>query len=98
MSVGSQVSGQIKELFADYNSQVTKGQIIARINPDNYEAKLNQAEAELALAQAQLETKKADVQRAKAEVENAESSPGGRRGGRGQGQGRLYKRPAYLCT
>ena len=33
VQVGSQVSGQIKELFVDFNSQVTKNQVIARINP-----------------------------------------------------------------
>ncbi len=34
VQVGSQVSGQIKQLFADFNSQVKNGQLIARIAPD----------------------------------------------------------------
>src|SRR3954452_1829168 len=35
VQVGTQVSGQIKELYADYNSQVKKGQLIARIDPQS---------------------------------------------------------------
>ena len=45
VQVGSQVSGQIKELIVDFNSQVTKNQVIARINPDLFEAQVNQAQA-----------------------------------------------------
>src|SRR5215470_6903531 len=47
VQVGSQVSGQIKELFADFNSQVKNGQIIARIDPEIFEAKVKQAAAQL---------------------------------------------------
>ena len=38
VQVGSQVSGQIKELLADFNSQVQQDQVIARIDPVNFEA------------------------------------------------------------
>lgn len=50
VQVGSQVSGQIKELFADFNSEVREGQVIAQIDPENFEARVRQAEAELAVA------------------------------------------------
>src|SRR6266702_9002143 len=43
VQVGSQVSGQIKEIFVDFNSPVTKDQLIARIDPETFEAKVNQA-------------------------------------------------------
>jgi multidrug efflux pump subunit AcrA (membrane-fusion protein) len=43
VEVGSQISGQIKELFADFNSSVTEGQVIARVEPESYEAKLDMA-------------------------------------------------------
>ena len=43
VQVGSQVSGQIKELYADFNSKVTKGQIIARIDPAIFQAQVDQA-------------------------------------------------------
>src|SRR5919109_4192464 len=41
VQVGSQVSGQIKELLVDFNSVVKKGQVVARIDPDIFEAKTN---------------------------------------------------------
>ena len=50
--VGSQVSGTIKELYADFESNVTKGQLIALIDPDKFRAKAEQARADLAAAKA----------------------------------------------
>ncbi|HZX60131.1 MAG TPA: efflux RND transporter periplasmic adaptor subunit, partial [Candidatus Methylomirabilis sp.] len=47
VQVGSQVSGKIKHLYADFNSRVEKGQLIGRIDPDTFEAKVNQAKAEV---------------------------------------------------
>src|SRR5216110_2633694 len=52
VQVGSQVSGQIKELLVDFNSLVKKGQIIARIDTQIFEAQVNQAKAELETAKA----------------------------------------------
>ncbi len=46
VQVGSQISGRIKNLYADFNSRVEKGQLIARIDPDTFEAKVNQAKAD----------------------------------------------------
>jgi HlyD family secretion protein len=45
VQVGTQVSGTIKSLFADFNSRVKKGQIIAQIDPAFYETQLAQAQA-----------------------------------------------------
>lgn len=50
--VGSQVSGTIKELYADFESKVKKGQLIALIDPDKFRAKAEQARADLAAAKA----------------------------------------------
>ncbi|HYB43059.1 MAG TPA: biotin/lipoyl-binding protein, partial [Candidatus Methylomirabilis sp.] len=47
VQVGSTVSGNIKELFADFNSVVKKGQTIARIDPEIFQAQVNQAKAQL---------------------------------------------------
>ena len=47
VQVGSQVSGKIKNLYADFNSRVEKGKLIARIDPDTFEAKVNQAKADV---------------------------------------------------
>lgn len=52
--VGSQVSGTIKALYADFESHVTKGQLIALIDPDMFQAKADQAKADLEAAKAAL--------------------------------------------
>ena len=48
--VGSQISGQIKELLVDFNSAVKQGQLLARIDPETYEIRVRQAEADLEAA------------------------------------------------
>jgi HlyD family secretion protein len=45
VQVGSQVSGQIKEMFVDFNSIVKKGQVIARINPALFEAQVTDGQS-----------------------------------------------------
>jgi len=54
VQVGTQVSGTIKFLFADFNSRVKKGQIIAQIDPAFYETQLAQSQANADRAQAAL--------------------------------------------
>src|SRR5437773_3210423 len=66
VQVGSQVSGQIKELHADFNTVVKKGQLIARIDPEIFEAKVNQAKGELEAAQATVLNQAAQVEKARA--------------------------------
>lgn len=55
VQVGSQISGNIKDLYVDFNAQVTNGQLVAQIDPSTYQQNLTQAEAELANAKAGLE-------------------------------------------
>ena len=74
VQVGSQVSGQIKELLVDFNSVVRKGQVVARIDPDIFRAKVNQAKAELDAARASVLNQQAQVERARADVENARAA------------------------
>ncbi len=52
VQVGTQVSGQIKELFADFNSPVKAGQLIARIDPETFQYRVRQNEADLEAARA----------------------------------------------
>ncbi len=59
--VGTAVSGIIKELNCDYNTQVKKGQICARIDPRPYQSVVDQNRANLAIAKAQLEKDKANL-------------------------------------
>ena len=47
VQVGSQISGQVKEIFADFNTPVKQGQVIARIDPATYELRVNQTRADL---------------------------------------------------
>jgi len=67
VQVGSQVSGRIQQLFVDYNSEVKKGQLIAKIDPQLFTASLEQARANFAAAQGNLA--KAKVQAAQAEID-----------------------------
>ena len=54
VSVGSTVSGLIQDIYVDFNSQVKKGQILAQIDPRNFEATVQQNQAQIANAQAQI--------------------------------------------
>lgn len=55
VQVGSQVSGTIQSLNADFNSRVSKGQVIAQIDPSIYKARLAEADSNLQSAQASLD-------------------------------------------
>jgi HlyD family secretion protein len=61
VQVGSQVSGRIAELRADFNSQVKKGQLIAKIDPQLFQATVEQQRANLAAAQGNLAKAKAQA-------------------------------------
>jgi HlyD family secretion protein len=67
VQVGSQVSGRIQQLYVDFNSPVKKGQLIAKIDPQLFQASLEQARANYAAAQGNLA--KAKVQAAQAEID-----------------------------
>ncbi len=74
VDVGTQVSGQIKELMADFNTDVRAGQIIARLDAATFEAKLKEAEADLATARANVLMQKARLDNARAEWRRAKSA------------------------
>lgn len=59
VSIGSQVSGRIEQIFVDYNTQVEKGQQLAQIDTSLFEAQLQQAKANINNAQATLAKNKA---------------------------------------
>ncbi|SDX97843.1 HlyD family secretion protein [Acetomicrobium thermoterrenum DSM 13490] len=65
VEVGTQVSGTIREIYADYNSIVNKGQIIALIDPTTFEAQVEQAKANLMQAKAGLQRAQATLADAK---------------------------------
>jgi len=63
VQVGSQVSGNIQKLFADFNSEVKAGQTVAQIDPMLFQAAVTQAEGDVASAQAALELAKVNAAR-----------------------------------
>ena len=63
VQVGSQVSGNIAKLFADFNSEVKAGQTVAQIDPMLFQAAVTQAEGDVANAQAALELAKVNASR-----------------------------------
>src|SRR6476660_3887891 len=63
VQVGSQVSGNISKLFADFNSQVKAGQVVAQIDPALFQATVTQTEGDVASAQAALELAKLNGKR-----------------------------------
>jgi HlyD family secretion protein len=62
VQVGTYVSGPIREIFVDYNSPVTKGQRVAKIDPAPFQVKVLSAEAALANARAKVRKSQADLQ------------------------------------
>jgi HlyD family secretion protein len=74
VQVGSQVSGQVREVLVDFNSPVKRGQLIARIDPEVFQARLNAATADLDSARAQVLNQRANVEKVRADVENARAA------------------------
>ena len=72
VQVGSQVSGQLKEVLVDFNSQVSKNQLIARIDPESFEYRVRQAQADLDAARAQVATQQANIAAQRAALSQVE--------------------------
>jgi len=73
VQVGSQVSGTILQLFADFNSRVKKGQVVAKLDPSIYQGTLLQAEADLQNARASVVAAKANAAKAHATASQLET-------------------------
>ena len=73
VQVGSQASGTISALYADYNSVVKKGQVVAQLDPAVSKAQVEQAKANLQQAQASLQQAKAAVANSRAGVSDAQA-------------------------
>ena len=63
VNVGSQVSGTVIELNADFNDRVKKGQILLKLDPTIFNAQIRQGEAQVASAQASLRLAQANFER-----------------------------------
>ncbi len=73
VTVGTQVSGQIKDLYVDFNSEVKAGQLIAVIDPETFEYRVRSAQADVDAARAVVLTAQANVVAARAQVSRAQT-------------------------
>ncbi|MBI5967639.1 MAG: efflux RND transporter periplasmic adaptor subunit [Deltaproteobacteria bacterium] len=72
--VGTQVSGTIQKLYADYNSIVKKGQLIAQIDPAIFQAQVSQAKAKLENTKAAVLNAQADIATTRSNVEASKAN------------------------
>ncbi|MDP9002913.1 MAG: efflux RND transporter periplasmic adaptor subunit [Myxococcota bacterium] len=73
VQVGTQVSGRIQKLFADFNSPVKKGQLVAKIDPQLFEASMQQAQANYLSAKAGAATAEANALNAAKQLARAKA-------------------------
>ena len=73
VQVGSQVSGNIKALYADFNSIVKKGQIVAELDPSLLQTQIEQARANVIRSQADLDRLKVSLEDARIKLKRTES-------------------------
>ena len=74
VQVGSQVSGNIKALYADFNTKVTKGQLVGLIDPEVFQTQVDQAHAALGSAQSAVTAAGAQVQKANSDLSGSVAS------------------------
>jgi len=74
VQVGSQVSGIVMALYADFNTKVTKGQLIARLDPASLQSKVDEAQGNLDTARANSANAQAGIQKAQAGIQAASAS------------------------
>ncbi len=74
VQVGSQVSGNIQALYADFNTKVKKGQLVAQIDPAPFQASVDQASASVSAARSAVVTAQATVAKARADFAEAEAN------------------------
>ncbi|MEQ1885059.1 MAG: hypothetical protein ABL967_08355, partial [Bryobacteraceae bacterium] len=74
VQVGSQVSGNIIALYADFNTKVKKGQLVARIDPAIFQARVDQSNAVLESAKASVVSARAAITRSDADIAAAQAN------------------------
>ena len=73
VQVGSQVSGNILALYADFNTKVKAGQLVARIDPAIFQAKVDQARASVDSAKASVVSARASIVKAQSDIAGAQA-------------------------
>lgn len=87
--VGSQLSGQVVEIMADYNTPVKEGQVVARLYAEQIKSRRDAALADLAQAKADLDTKRAQIDKARSALQRAEAQAADLRAQRDRTQAQL---------
>lgn len=73
VSVGSQVSGQVRQVLADFNAEVKAGQLIAEIDPETFEYRVRSAQADVDAARATVLTAQANAAASRAAISRAQT-------------------------
>lgn len=71
-NISTQVSGQVSEVLVDFNDAVTKGQLLARLDPQTFLARVRESEAQLEVAKAELASRESALAKARAELQQQE--------------------------
>lgn len=87
--VGSQLSGQVVEILADYNTPVKEGQVVARLYAEQIKSRRDAALADLAQAKADLDTRRAQIDKARSSLQRAEAQAADLRAQRDRTQAQL---------
>ena len=74
VQVGSQVSGNILALYADFNTKVKAGQLVARIDPSIFQARVDQARASVDSAKAAVVSARASIAKAQSDIAGAQAN------------------------
>jgi len=72
VTVGSEVSGKLTEVLVDFNAKVTKGQLLAQIDPSTFRSRVQSAEADMVVQQATVGSREVDVSTAKVVLDQAQ--------------------------
>jgi HlyD family secretion protein len=97
VAVGSQVSGTIASINVDYNSKVTKGEVLARLDPTTFQAAVEQAGANLAAARASAAATQSAIAQARAAEESAAANLHQAQASLGSAQANASKAQAQLA-
>src|SRR5215510_10135539 len=74
VQVGSQVSGQVEELYADFNSVVKRGKLLAKLDDRNFQAQVENSQASVAGARARVRSAEADQRTQVANLQSARAN------------------------
>ena len=97
VAVGSQVSGTVASINVDYNSKVTKGEVLARLDPATFQAAVEQAGANLAAARASAAATQSAVAQARAALQSAAATLRQTQASVGSAQANASKAQAQLA-